>query len=95
MIIITGGAGFIGSHLVEHLLRVDTLEVTELAEALAYDGTAATCCDINADGYNGFRIVGLASTDGVIEGLTMAKLILKSLACVSQQEHVAVEPVQL
>ncbi len=64
-ILVTGGAGFIGSHLVDHLLERPETEVTVL-DKLTYAGTRANLAEHEADPRCAFVLGDVADADVVL-----------------------------
>jgi dTDP-glucose 4,6-dehydratase len=76
---VTGGAGFVGSHLVDHLLEHPSIEVTVL-DKLTYAGTRMNLADHEGDPRFRFVLGDVAEADAVLPLVEQADHVIHAAA---------------
>ena len=92
-VLVTGGAGFIGSNLVRHLLSLDaTVQVTNL-DALTYAGNLSSLEDIQEDGRYRFVHGDIADTE-LLDQVVPGHDIVVNVAAESHNSLAVVDPLR-
>lgn len=92
-VLVTGGAGFIGSNLVRHLLASDDgIEVTNL-DALTYAGTLTSLEAVEDDPRYRFVHGDIADTE-LLDGLVPGHDVVVNVAAESHNSFAVVDPVR-
>jgi dTDP-glucose 4,6-dehydratase len=90
-VLVTGGAGFIGSNLVRHLLRTrDDLQVTNL-DALTYAGTRTSLADVEDDPRYRF-VHGDIADEGLLAEVVPGHDVIVNVAAESHNSLAVVDP---
>lgn len=93
-IVVTGGAGFVGHHFIEHLLKNTAYKITTL-DSLSYSGSMERLRDINA--FDGSRVTCLTRnlcdpiTGGFADELEGASFIVH-MAAMSHVDNSIIDP---
>lgn len=87
-ILVTGGAGFIGSNLVRHLLSSDSTVTVINLDALTYAGNRASLADVDADyGVRHCFVHGSIDDQTLVDGL-FAKYSIDTVIHLAAESHV-------
>ena len=90
-VLVTGGAGFIGSNLVRHLLAMDEgVEVTNL-DALTYAGTLTSLADVQDDPRHRF-VHGDITDGGLLAEVVPGPDVVVNVAAESHNSLAVVDP---
>ena len=90
-LLITGGAGFIGSNLVHHWVRTHPEDQIEVVDALTYAGRRESLADVEKGPRFRFRHASIGDSHAMDEALKGVELVI-NLAAESHNDRAIAEP---